>query len=59
MKTVLITGDENAVPAEYLNQIRATGIELACRKCKSPEEVEAFEQAVRAVRNHIPRRKDA
>ena len=44
MKTVLITGNENAVPAEYLNQIRAAGIELACRKCKSPEEVEAFAQ---------------
>lgn len=44
MKTVLITGDENAVPAEYLNPIRAAGIELACRKCKSPEEVEAFSQ---------------
>lgn len=44
MKTVLITGDENAVPAEYLDQIQAAGIELACRKCKSPEEVEAFSQ---------------
>ena len=44
MKTVLITGDENAVPAEYLNRIRAAGIELACRKCKSQEEVEAFSQ---------------
>ena len=42
MKTVLITGDENAVPAEYLNPIREAGIELACRKCNSPEEVEAF-----------------
>ena len=42
MKTVLITGDENAVPAEYLDQIRAAGIELACRQCSSPEEVEAF-----------------
>ena len=42
MKTVLITGDENAVPAEYLNPIREAGIELACRKCHSPEEVEAF-----------------
>ena len=44
MKTVLITGDENSVPAKYLNRIRAAGIELACRKCKSPEEVEAFSQ---------------
>lgn len=44
MKTVLITGDENAVPAEYLNRIRAAGIGLACRKCKSPEEVETFSQ---------------
>ena len=42
MKTVLITGDENAVPAEYLKPIREAGIELACRKCHSPEEVEAF-----------------
>ena len=44
MKTVLITGDENAVPAEYLDQIRAAGIELDCRKCKSQKEVEAFSQ---------------
>ena len=49
MKTVLITGDENAVPAEYLNRIRAAGIELACRKCKSPEEVEAFSQDAELV----------
>ena len=44
MKTVLITGNEDAVPAEYLKEIRAAGIELVCRKCKSPEEVEAFSQ---------------
>ena len=44
MKTVLITGNENAVPAEYLDQIRSAGIELACKKCKSQEEVEAFSQ---------------
>jgi len=49
MKTVLITGDENAVPAEYLDRIRAAGIELACRKCKSPEEVEAFSQDAELV----------
>lgn len=42
MKTVLITGNENAVPAEYLAPIREAGIELDCRKCTSPEEVEAF-----------------
>ena len=42
MKTVLITGDENSVPAEYLNQIRTAGIELTCMKCNSPEEVETF-----------------
>ena len=42
MKTVLITGDENAVPAQYLKPIREAGIELVCRKCHSPEEVEAF-----------------
>ena len=42
MKTVLITGNENAVPAEYLAPIREAGIELACRKCTSTEEVEAF-----------------
>lgn len=44
MKTVLITGNEDAVPAEYLDQIRAAGIELDCRKCGSPEEVETFSQ---------------
>ena len=42
MKTVLITGDENAVLAEYLKPIREAGIGLACKKCTSPEEVEAF-----------------
>ena len=44
MKTVLITGNENAVPAQYLKPIRAAGIELACKKCTSPEEVEEFAQ---------------
>lgn len=42
MKTVLISGNENAVPSEYLRQIREAGIELSCRKCTSPEEVEDF-----------------
>ncbi len=42
MKTVLITGDEHAVPAEYLREIRQKGVDLQCRKCHSPEEVEAF-----------------
>ena len=49
MKTVLITGDENAVPAEYLDQIRTAGIELACRKCNSSEEVETFSQDAELV----------
>ncbi len=44
MKTVLISGGENSVPAEYLQQIRDAGILLECRKCHSPEEVEAFSQ---------------
>lgn len=42
MKTVLITGNEDSVPAEYLSQIRDDGIELCCRKCGSPAEVEEF-----------------
>ena len=42
MKTVLITGDENSVPKQYLQQIRDAGIELACQKCRSSVEVEAF-----------------
>lgn len=42
MKTVLITGDEHSVPAQYLQQIRDAGIELSCKKCASSEEVEAF-----------------
>ena len=44
MKTVLITGNEDAVPADCLQTIRDAGIELACRRCASPEEVEAFAQ---------------
>ena len=44
MKTVLISGGENSVPAEYLQQIRDAGISLECRKCQSPEEVEEFSQ---------------
>lgn len=42
MKTVLISGNEDAVPAEYLKMIRDAGIELECRDCNSPAEVEAF-----------------
>lgn len=42
MRTVLITGDENSVPAQYLQQIRDAGIELACRKCNSYAEAEEF-----------------
>ncbi len=44
MKTVLISGDENAVPAVYLQQIRDAGIELECKKCIGEAEVEAFSQ---------------
>ena len=44
MKAVLISGNENAVPAEYLKRIRDAGIELECRDCKSPDEVVAFAQ---------------
>ena len=44
MKAVLISGSENAVPAEYLKRIRDAGIELACRECKDPDEVVAFAQ---------------
>ncbi len=44
MKAVLISGNENAVPAEYLKRIRDAGIELACRECKTPDEVVAFAQ---------------
>lgn len=42
MNVVLITGNEDAVPAEYLQQIRSAGIELACKKCSSEAEVEDF-----------------
>lgn len=44
MKTVLISGGENAVPARYLREIRDSGVELACRKCSGESEVEAFSQ---------------
>ena len=42
MKAVLISGDENAVPAECLKKIRDAGIEIACRDCNGPDEVVAF-----------------
>lgn len=42
MKCVLISGDENAVPSEYLRQIREKGVTLLCKKCTSAEEVKAF-----------------
>ena len=42
MKTVLISGREDAVPAEYLRQIRDAGIELECKKCAGEAEVEEF-----------------
>ena len=49
MKTVLITGNENSVPAEYLQQIRDAGITLECKKCSSPQEVEEFSQDAELV----------
>lgn len=42
MKTVLISGGEDAVPAQYLRQIRDAGIGLECKKCAGEAEVEAF-----------------
>lgn len=42
MKTVLISNDGTRVPAACLEQIRNAGIEIACRKCTSPEEVAEF-----------------
>ena len=42
MKVVLISGGEDAVPAEYLQQIRDAGIELACRKCEGEAAVLEF-----------------
>lgn len=42
MKAVLISGNEDAVPAEYLKQIRDAGITLECKDCNGPDEVEAF-----------------
>lgn len=42
MKAVLISGDETAVPSEYLQQIRDAGIELACRKCEGEAAVAEF-----------------
>ncbi len=49
MKAVLISGNENAVPAEYLKRIRDAGIELACRDCKNPDEVVSFAQDAELV----------
>ena len=42
MKTVLISGDENSVPAVYLQQIRDAGIELECKKCVGEAETLEF-----------------
>ena len=42
MKVVLISGGEDAVPAEYLRQIRDAGIELACKKCEGEAAVLEF-----------------
>ncbi len=42
MRTVLISGGEDAVPAQYLREIREAGIELACRKCVNEDEVVEF-----------------
>ena len=42
MKAVLISGNEDAVPAEYLQRIRDAGIELECRNCRNPDEVVDF-----------------
>lgn len=42
MKAVLISGGEDAVPAEYLRQIRDAGIELACKKCEGEAAVLEF-----------------
>ena len=42
MKAVLISGGEDAVPAEYLKQIRDAGIELSCRNCEGEAAVLDF-----------------
>lgn len=42
MKTVLISGGEDAVPAPYLRKIREAGIELSCKDCRSEDEVVEF-----------------
>ena len=44
MKVCLISGGENSVPAEYLQQIRDANITLECKKCNSEKEVELFSQ---------------
>lgn len=42
MKTVLISGGEDAVPAPYLQEIRDAGIELECKACTNEDEVVEF-----------------
>ncbi|OQA87511.1 MAG: Glycerate dehydrogenase [Lentisphaerae bacterium ADurb.Bin242] len=42
MKTVLISGGEDAVPAPYLQEIRDAGIELECKACTTEDEVVEF-----------------
>ena len=42
MKTVMISGGENAIPAEYLRQIRDAGIELECKECLGEDAVVEF-----------------
>lgn len=42
MKTVMISGGESAIPAEYLQQIRDAGIELECKECIGEDAVAEF-----------------
>ena len=49
MKAVLISGNEDAVPADCLKRIRDAGIEIACRNCGGPDEVVAFAQDAELV----------
>ena len=64
MKTVLITGDENAVPAEYLNRIRAkkTGEEVSFSISPSIEKedivnINLFQNKVASPLDHFPLQK--
>lgn len=55
-KAVYISGPESDIPVEYVNEIRAAGIELECRDCNGEAETEAFAKGADLVWMRGPNR---